>query len=377
MTQDPAVLARRLPTLDGMRGIAAIVVFISHSTLMNFFADERVDDRFFGIFSRTGSAALNFFFILSGFVLAWSAVDGDTKQAFWRRRAAKIVPNNLLICAACVVLLLLTGQGVSLWPALANFALVQTWFPNMDIFNGLNPPTWSLSCEVFFYVAFPWLIAGIRRIPSGRLWLVAGGLVAGMLALPFIAMALPAEPAYTYANTSFPRFWLVYGLPLSRILDFTLGIILARLVREDRIRVNLPTATLLTLAFYGVSQVVPLLFSVVVAMVIPAALLVVAGARVDIAGKPSPLRARVPVWLGDSSYAFYLIHIIVLYFASQLSPDGWGVPGAIGVMVGSYLVTLGLGGLLYTYYERPMMRRFGRSRPVAVDPPRVALPQSR
>jgi peptidoglycan/LPS O-acetylase OafA/YrhL len=106
---------------------------------------------------------------------------------------------------------------------------------------------------------------------------------------------------------------------------------------------------------------VPLLFSVVVAMVIPAALLVAAGAQADLTGRPSPLRGRVAVWLGDTSYAFYLIHIIVLWFAGQLAVGGWGVPAAIGVIIGAYLVTVGLSALLFTGVERPLMRRYGRA----------------
>jgi peptidoglycan/LPS O-acetylase OafA/YrhL len=208
---------------------------------------------------------------------------------------------------------------------------------------------------------------------------VAGGLVAGVLALPVLATVLPAEPIYTYADTSFPRFWFVYGLPLTRMLDFTLGIVMARLVLEDRwIRLGLPSAALLTLGGYGVSQVVPLLFSVAAAMVVPLALLVAAGARADVAALPSPLRGRTAGWLGEVSFAFYLIHIIVLYGAGQLSAGGWGVPGATGVIAGSFLVTLGLSALLYTGVERPAMRRLGRSRPVGISssqvPPSQAMP---
>ncbi|GGM61194.1 acyltransferase [Micromonospora sonchi] len=376
MTQKLTNVPDRLPTLTGMRMIAAIIVFLSHATLMGFFADERLEDWFFLIFSRTGSAALNFFFILSGFVLAWSVQDGDTKRAFWRRRAAKIMPNNLVVCAVIVILLILTGQGVQLWPTLANFALVQSWFPDMTILNGINTPSWSLSAEVLFYFAFPWLFAAVRRIPGRWLWPTAGGLVAAMLTIPFLAMAfLPTEPVYNYANASFPQFWLVYFLPLSRMLDFVVGIVLARLVREDRIRVSLRTATLLTLVFYGISEVVPLLFSVVVAMVIPAALLVAAGAQADITGQRSPLRGRTAVWFGDVSFAFYLIHIIVLWFASQLAGEGWGVMGATVALVVAYLVTLGFAALLYTGVERPLTRRFSRSRRITAGAPQALPPQ--
>lgn len=364
MTQQTARMAQQLPTLNGMRGMAAITVFLSHTTLMGFFADKRVDDWWFAVLSRTGSAALGFFFILSGFVLTWSAPDHEPKRRFWRRRAARILPNNLVVCAAVIVLLIVIRGSAPLWPTLANVTLMQAWIPNETIFNGINPPSWSLSCEILFYAAFPWLLAAIRRLSATWLWSIAGGIVAAMLVAPIVSIALlPDEPKYTYAHASFPQFWFVQQFPLTRMLDFVLGIIIARLVMQGRwIRLNLPTAALLTLAFYGVSEVVPLLYSVVAAMVVPLALLVAAGARADVERHRSPLRGRATGWLGDTSFAFYLIHIVVMYGASNISPGGWGVAAALAVIVGAYLATLGLASLLHVGVELPMMRRFSRPR---------------
>jgi peptidoglycan/LPS O-acetylase OafA/YrhL len=365
-------MARQLPTLNGMRGLAAITVFLSHTTLFGFFADKRVDDWWFAVLSRTGSAALGFFFILSGFVLTWAAPEHEPKRRFWRRRAARILPNHLVVTAVVIVLLVLIRGAVPLWPALANVALVQSWFMNMTVFNGINPPTWSLSCEILFYTAFPWVLAAIRRVSVRGLWAIAGGIVAVMLALPVISTTfLPAEPRYIYAHAGFPQFWLVQQAPPTRMLDFVLGIVIARLIQQGRwIRLSLPAAALITLAFYAVSEIVPLLFSVVAAMVVPLALLVAAGARADIEGHRSPLRGRATGWLGDTSFAFYLIHILVLYGAANLVAPGWGVLPALGVMAGAYLITLGLASLLHTTVERPMMRRFSRSRPRVRAPER-------
>ncbi|MGW5011806.1 acyltransferase family protein [Micromonospora chalcea] len=375
MTQQAGRMARQLPTLNGLRGIAAVTVFFSHTTLFGFFADGRIDDWWFAVLSRTGSAALGFFFILSGFVLTWSAPEHEPKRQFWRRRAARILPNHLVVCAVVVVLMVLIRGGAPLWPTLANITLVQSWIPDEFIFNGINPPSWSLSCEIFFYASFPWLLAGFRRLSAAWLWWIAGGIVAAMLVAPVISTAfLPAEPTYTYADAAFPQFWFVQQFPLIRMLDFLLGIVIARLVMQGLwFRLSLPAAALVTLAFYGVSEVVPLLYSVVAAMVVPLALLVAAAARADVEGHRSPLRGPVAGWLGDTSFAFYLIHILVLYGAGNMSPEGFGVAAALAVMVGAYLVTLGLASLLHVSVERPMMRRFARSRRRAADPRPAAV----
>ncbi|MEU7399555.1 acyltransferase family protein [Streptomyces albogriseolus] len=379
MTQQAGRMARQLPTLNGLRGIAAVTVFFSHTTLFGFFADERIDDWWYTALSRTGSAALGFFFILSGFVLTWSAPDHEPNRRFWRRRAARILPNHLVVCAVFIALLILVRGGAPLWPTVANLALVQSWIPNEFIFNGVNPPSWSLSCEIFFYASFPWVLAGIRRLSAAWLWSLAGGIVAAMLVAPAFSMAfLPAEPTYTYADASFPQFWFVQQFPLSRMLDFVLGIVIAQLVMRGLwIRLSLPAAALVTLAFYGVSEVVPLLYSVVAAMVIPLALLVAAAARADVEGHRSPLRGRVTGWLGDTSFAFYLLHILVLYGAGNMSPNGFGIAAALAVMVGAYLATLGLASLLHIGVERPMMRRFAKARkPAAAASPAAAAATS-
>ncbi|MGC4881012.1 acyltransferase family protein [Micromonospora sp. DT43] len=379
MTQQAGRMARQLPTLNGLRGVAAVTVFFSHTTLFGFFADERIDDWWYTALSRTGSAALGFFFILSGFVLTWSAPDHEPNRRFWRRRAARILPNHLVVCAVFIVLLILVRGGAPLWPTVANLALVQSWIPNEFIFNGVNPPSWSLSCEIFFYASFPWVLASIRRLNAAWLWSLAGGIVAAMLVAPAFSMAfLPAEPTYTYADASFPQFWFVQQFPLSRMLDFVLGIVIAQLVMRGLwIRLSLPAAALVTLAFYGVSEVVSLLYSVVAAMVIPLALLVAAAARADVEGHRSPLRGRVTGWLGDTSFAFYLLHILVLYGAGNMSPNGFGIAAALAVMAGAYLVTLGLASLLHIGVERPMMRRFAKARkPAAVASPAAAAATS-
>ncbi|MEU7778963.1 acyltransferase family protein [Micromonospora parva] len=376
MTPQAGRMARQLPTLNGLRGLAAVTVFFSHTTLFGFFADERIDDWWYLVLSRTGSAALGFFFILSGFVLTWSAPDHEPNRRFWRRRAARILPNHLVVCAVFILLLILVRGGAPLWPTVANLALVQSWIPNEFIFNGVNPPSWSLSCEIFFYASFPWVLAGIRRLNATWLWSLAGGIVAAMLVAPAFSLAfLPAEPTYTYADAAFPQFWFVQQFPLIRMLDFVLGIVIAQLVMRGLwIRLSLPGAALVTLAFYGVSEVVPLLYSVVAAMVIPLALLVAAAARADVEGHRSPLRGRVTGWLGDTSFAFYLLHILVLYGAANMAPNGFGVAAALAVMIGAYLVTLGLASLLHVGVERPMMRRFAKPRKPAAAPAAAATP---
>lgn len=71
--------------------MCAIAVFTAHAYVtLSFDGDWTGTEA--GVALIVGRSALSFFFVLSGFVMTWSARPGDTATAFWRRRAAKIYP---------------------------------------------------------------------------------------------------------------------------------------------------------------------------------------------------------------------------------------------------------------------------------------------
>jgi peptidoglycan/LPS O-acetylase OafA/YrhL len=84
-----------LPSLSGLRFVAVLVVFGFHVHVANVFSDgaiRAVIERIFG----PGAGGVSFFFVLSGYVLTWSARPHDTAVRFWRRRFARIYPNYLV-----------------------------------------------------------------------------------------------------------------------------------------------------------------------------------------------------------------------------------------------------------------------------------------
>src|SRR4051794_13817969 len=83
--------ADRLPALTELRFLSAAAVFVNHAGLESGFRSGVLNFVLAGVPASLAEAAVAFFFMLSGFVLTWSARADDTPVLFWRRRAAKIL----------------------------------------------------------------------------------------------------------------------------------------------------------------------------------------------------------------------------------------------------------------------------------------------
>jgi peptidoglycan/LPS O-acetylase OafA/YrhL len=190
------------------------------------------------VVGRAGHAGLSFFFILSGFVLTWGARPGEKARTFWRGRFVKIFPNHWVTFLVTALLLVAGGEVLFSGPNLANLFLVQTWVPDLDFWISMNAPSWSLTCEVFFYALFPLLLWAVDRIPVRRLWLAAGVSLGAIVAAPvLIELLVPGTPKIPYPTlgpVSFDQLWLTYWFPPVRALEFVFGIVLARVVMAGK-----------------------------------------------------------------------------------------------------------------------------------------------
>lgn len=365
----------RADSLTGLRFIAAALVFLHHVIWFNVFADQGVVDAFHDVFINAGRVGVTFFFILSGFVLTMAVRPNDRVTAFWRRRAAKIYPNHLVTALLAVVVAMWVGAGPPGWELVPNLLLVQTWWPSYGLVFSVNPVSWSLACELVFYLSFPFLYPLLARIPVRALWWSVAGAAAGVLLVAAAAAALlPASPPVPDGQpTGMYQFWFTYVFPPARLLDFVLGILMARVVLNGRWPRLRPLGALaLCLVAYVISMNVPYLFALNAVMVLPLALLVASVAADDLAGHRSWLRSGVMRRLGEYSYAFYMVHMLVMMLGTHLISERVFSPlPAVGVLAVWFAVSLACAWLLYTYVERPVTRllaraRTDRARPVPV-----------
>ncbi|MDO0915108.1 acyltransferase [Streptomyces sp. DT2A-34] len=370
----------KLPSLTGLRFIAAALVFFFHATFsdppMNPFADESWEEGFRWLFSKAGWMGVSFFFVLSGFVLTWSARPGDTLTGFWRRRLLKIFPNHVVMWALAMVLFAGAMTPVSAW--LPNLFLIHSWFPQHDTFISVNPPSWSLCSELLFYLLFPLLLRPVQRIKESALWIWAAAMVAGMLAVQLVTdFLMPQHPPTPEGfGISLWEFWFGYNFPPVRMFEFVLGMILARLVAAGAApRIGIISASLLCLVGYAAAMVVPFLYGLNLMTVVPISLLICAVARADVEGAPTVLRGRTMQWLGEVSFGFYLAQYVVMYSVRTTLMDERlfsPLPGVL-VLLGFFCATLLAGWLLLVCVERPVMRRWARP-PAARTAPRDEEP---
>jgi peptidoglycan/LPS O-acetylase OafA/YrhL len=338
----------RLDSLTGLRALAAFVVFLTH--VQGLFQDGPAST-FMERIGTQGFTGVSFFFILSGFVLTWSHRPGDRPRAFYRRRFARIAPAywTALVLAVALNLLLERERGVApVWESLPSFLALQAWWPDPAIYFGGNGPGWSISCEAFFYATFPLLILLLPRFAS-RLpltaWLVLLAGIAGPLAL---------HP------TEWPTLesWAVAHLPLLRLPEFVLGICLALAVQRGwRPRLGFRTALALCLAAYLAAGWVPL-YAIPMLTLPPFAMLIAVAATRDIGGRPTSMARPWPRRLGEWSFAFYLVHELVL---RVVIPVARRIDNGLPVAIAAAVVGLALGVLcaflLYTLVERPLEKR--------------------
>ena len=358
----------RLPTLTGLRFPAALLVFAFHSSLpfpeMRLLASDSAERHWYGLVAQAGGLGVTFFFVLSGFILTWSARAGDTTTAFWRRRFVKIVPTYMVGWIAAFVFI--AAPITTLRQGLFSFFLLQSWVPDVSVFFAVNNPGWSLSTEAFFYLCFPLIYLGVRRISPQRLKWWTAAVVAGIALTPLITTTLLPHGTAMVPKPSEPLnyFWFAYIFPPMRVLDFALGMLVARLVLERRwYDIGIWRAAALLGVGYVAAGFAPVLYSLRVVCVVPAALLIAAGALADEQGRRTPFGGRIAVWLGEISYAFYLVHYTVIRVVRKdLGTQQFGIAATIGLWLVEIAISVFFSWLLFALVERPLTRRWSRPR---------------
>jgi peptidoglycan/LPS O-acetylase OafA/YrhL len=158
------------PGLDGLRGIAVLLVVVAHE----------------GLLKNAGGVGVTIFFVLSGFLitsLLLKESDGTGRidlLAFYRRRAARLLPALFAVCLAVGVYEVATGHSERLLPDVGGaLSYIGNWLQIAGVKMVLTSHTWSLAVEEQFYLVWPLTMLLLLRLPRAG-WVVLGLLVASL-----------------------------------------------------------------------------------------------------------------------------------------------------------------------------------------------------
>ena len=314
--------------LDGLRGVAALLVVIYH-IFEGFAFAETTNGEGSGLISTLnhGHIAVDFFFILSGFVISYAYDDRWQKMTlggYFKRRLIRLHPMLVMGAVIGTITFLIGGReqwdgivtpigGVAL--ALLLTALMIPALPgsmhevrgNGEMFP-LNGPQWSLFFEYIGNIIYALII---RRL-STRLLAVLVALLAALHTWIFVWDLSGYDSVGIGWTIDTINFW---GGLVRMLFPFTVGMLLARTFKPRKIKYAFWICAAILLATFAVPYIASegarslnSLYEVVcIAFVFP--IIVWLGA----CGTAESSTGRISGLLGDLSYPLYIVHYPVMY----------------------------------------------------------------
>jgi peptidoglycan/LPS O-acetylase OafA/YrhL len=297
-------MAKEIRTFTGVRGVAASLIAVYH--FANFkaivpLASFKVDRAYMSV---------DAFFILSGFVLAYSYAglfkdhfDKRSYFGFIYRRFCRIYPAYFAIMLVYIAKLVInvSGDGAlhqySLIDTISNFLMLNTWAINARPFIG---PSWSVCVEIFCYLVFPVLVLIVLR----NIYIAAAASLAAFVGIALIAhmhMGVAGQLDVIDGSTYYPT--------LRALCGFIIGMSLSRFAVSAPATKHLWDGAIIgALLVIIVSVLLNLDDTVTYAGII---MLIFACAFESPVAK-AIFDNRVAYFLGTVSYSLYLIHVLLI-----------------------------------------------------------------
>jgi len=350
--------------LESLRGIAALFVVMHHSSPISY-SSILGNNPFF----VNGDFLVDFFFVLSGFVIAYSysdrITDGTSISRFTKKRFFRLYPLHFLTLLLFVLIAFIQHIGSSRYgigdPTSSSPDNLRSFFSNLFLIHSVteneltfNGPSWSISVEFILYVYF-----GLITLFFNRRTVIVICIVTILLStLPLITHSERTGVMQTaiYRGT--------YAFPLGMLLYYFYN--WKKLVVSNWLVYYCLLLALLSIWFGKVIQAVipPLVFGLLILSLLYS--------------KENRLKTWLSrptlIYLGTISYGIYMTHIAIWWFMNQGIRFGLGAGTRIdsrsgqtildlGPFEGFFWVMVGLAiivaaaSLSYRYIEQPFMRR--------------------
>ena len=363
----------RIEQLDGIRGIACLLVLTHHyfTGVLNWdiHNSAKLIIDVLGIFLLSG---VDLFFVLSGFLVGGIIIDNYHKanflKVFYIRRVCRIFPVYFLLIFSLPVALysLSHFDFVAMWllekplPYWSYLTFSQSYL--MGLHNVSGPKwaaiSWSVSVEEQFYILLPMVI-------------MATGKRAGLIFASLAVVIAPIFRTYFFHNIGFYAGYMFFPGRMDSILW---GVLAAYIVRSDAYK-NLSIKTMYWLAFILVTFVIFTIayrlklidigagdssFFTLIAIIYAIFILIAFDGRIKFL--TYLLKNRFLIFTGALSYSIYMFHQMVnglihgYFFSDKPVIDHWEKIGATLISVALVYV---LAYFSYIYYEQPI-RAWGK-----------------
>ncbi|MFT3767443.1 MAG: acyltransferase [Minicystis sp.] len=360
MSSDEQAAPRHLPVLDGIRGVAILLVVLFHTAVI---APDTIADIAYLFGASCGFAGVDLFFVLSGLLITGILLDAKGSptylRSFYARRALRTLPLYYAILTLALFVLprfvpadkaarfgSVTGDAAYYWLHLSNVAVARAHafrHPVLDI-------SWSLAIEEQFYLVWPLVVLACSRRALVK---VSAGAIGAALAIRMVmVLVLHRDPHETYVLTP------------CRMDALAVGALLAALAREPGGLVAKRRAAVATAAIAGPLALAAILvdFLPTGAIVLPGsvwplatfglsliaitfgALLVLALTAPPESALARALRSRVLRTFGKYAYGIYLVHVPARavirdrIFGPGWSEARWKFPVILGSELGGQIV---------------------------------------
>jgi peptidoglycan/LPS O-acetylase OafA/YrhL len=342
-SQNPGMAAdalKRLPQLDGLRGVAVSLVVLFH-----YAPNLPV----IGYVASRGWIGVDLFFVLSGFLIGGIVIDNRTSEnfvsVFYTRRFLRIFPLYYLLL--CFVLLMMSIGMLEQHELFSYFLYIQNFVSLVKFDPGPTwlQPTWSLAIEEQFYLFLPLAIAiAPKRI--GPVF-IAGILIAASLRAAGYLIPLQNPKLFSLFFTPCRADGLFYGVLLA---------LMVRKVEDWRpIIPLLYTGAVVSLClFLLVHNNEAMLFTIGVSALGP---LFFCSLALSLFRGPVARTLVVPPlpWLGIRAYAIYLVHMPALLGVRMIF-DAWTINPQNLIKPIALVLTLVCSALSWRYLEAPLIR---------------------
>ena len=301
-------------TLQSLRFVFIMLVVLSHYIGPSFD---------FG-----GECGVSFFFILSGFVLSIAFSEKISKELFntkifFNKQLIKIYPLHIITFIIMFVLDIRLDKYCNPVAAIANLLLLQSWVPADSFYFVANSPSWFLCDILFFYLVFSSLNKYILCANNRKLFSIS------IVVLFLYICLMVVLPSYLVNP-------ILYANPLTRLLDFLIGIILYKLYVSDigiALKNKLNTKSTLAVSIMELSLIFLVVITAIIYPHLPPRVRTVSIFWLSIplfilffaltdkhSGIISKiLQCKTMLWLGNISFYIYIIHAPALRIFNSIS----------------------------------------------------------